>query len=130
MDECTGKTGTLGFCLGGGLAFATAAQSRVEGQGPDVAVSYYGSAVNDMLGMVDSIECPMLFHYGADDPFIPPDKIDQVEAAVVGRPGVEFHRYVGAGHAFSNWDAPSMYRAEAAALAWERTLAFLDQHLR
>src|SRR4051812_28514222 len=70
MDECTGNTGTLGFCLGGGLAFATAAESRVEGRGPDVAVSYYGSAVNDMLGLVDAIECPVLFHYGADDPYI------------------------------------------------------------
>ena len=38
------------------------------------------------------------------------------------------HRY-DAGHAFSNWDAPSMYRAEPAELAWQRTLAFLGEQL-
>jgi carboxymethylenebutenolidase len=44
---------------------------------------------------------------------------------------VEFHRYEApAGHAFSNWDAPSMYHEPAAEAAWERTIAFLDQHLR
>jgi carboxymethylenebutenolidase len=52
-----------------------------------------------------------------------------VEAAAAGRADVAFHRY-DAGHAFSNWDAPSMYEKEAADLAWERTLAFLDSHLR
>jgi len=46
-------------------------------------------------------------------------------------PGVEFHRYPApAGHAFSNWDAPSMYRQEPAEEAWARTVAFFDEHLR
>jgi hypothetical protein len=44
-----------------------------------------------------------------------------VEAAVSGRPGVALYRYE-AGHAFSNWDAQSLYNKEAANLAWERTL--------
>jgi carboxymethylenebutenolidase len=128
MPACTGKVGAIGFCLGGGLAFAAATMSSVDGRGIDAAVPYYGSGVNDLLGSVDDLGCPAMFHYGNNDTFIPEEKIAEVEAAVAGRPDVQFHRYE-AGHAFSNWDAPSMYQREAAELAWERTLAFLRDHL-
>lgn len=128
MPECTGKVGAMGFCLGGALAFAAATTSRVDGRGPDAAVPYYGSAINDMLDQVAHLDCPTMFHYGNNDPFIPEEKIAEVEQAVAGRPGVVFHRY-DAGHAFSNWDAPSMYQEQAADLAWERTIDFLRQHL-
>ena len=128
MQECTGKVGAAGFCLGGGLTFHAATTSRVDGQGPDAAVCYYGSPINDMLGHVDDLVCPTMFHYGNHDAFIPEEKIAEVEAAVVGRPGVVFHRYE-AGHAFSNWDSPSMYQKEAAEEAWARTLAFFKEHL-
>jgi carboxymethylenebutenolidase len=128
LPECTGKVGAVGFCLGGTLAFACAARSRVDGRGIDAAVSYYGSGNNDLLPLLDQVPCPIEFHYGADDPFIPAEKIDEVEQAISGRPGMALHRYA-AGHAFSNWDAPSMYQAEAAEQAWSRTLAFFANHL-
>jgi len=70
-----------------------------------------------------------MFHYGNNDPYIPEEKIAEVEQAVSGRPGVVFHRY-DAGHAFSNWDAPSMYDKDAADLAWSRTIEFLKTHLQ
>jgi carboxymethylenebutenolidase len=128
MGECSGKVGAVGFCLGGGLAFAAATLSRVDGHGPDAAVCYYGSGINDLLGDVDALECPCMFHYGSNDAFIPTENITEVERAVAGRPRVEFHLYE-AGHAFSNWDAPSMYDEAAADEAWSRTLAFFDTHL-
>ena len=128
MAQCSGKVGAVGFCLGGGLAFAAATTSRVDGRGPDAAVCYYGSAINDLLGHTDALECPCQFHYGSNDAFIPTEKILEVEQAVGARPGVEFHLY-DAGHAFSNWDAPSMYDKAAADAAWSRTLAFFDSHL-
>ena len=129
LPACTGKVGAVGFCLGGTLTFAAAATSRVAGRGPDAAVSYYGSGNNDLLGLVDEVECPILFHYGENDPFIPEAQLVEVEEAIAGHPNMELHRYAGAGHAFSNWDAPSMYQPEAAELAWSRTLSFFAEHL-
>lgn len=129
MGQCDGKVGGVGFCLGGTLAYLFATSARVDGRGPDAAVPYYGSAIHAMLDRADEIECPMLFHYGNRDPFIPEEQIAAVEAAMLGRPGVTVHRY-DAGHAFSNWDMPSLYDREATAGAWERTLGFLATHLR
>lgn len=128
MAESTGKVGGAGFCFGGGMAFAFGATSRVDGRSPDAVVPYYGSAVNSMLGMLPGLTCPTMFHYGNDDPFIPEPAIAEVEQAVAGMANVTFHRYA-AGHAFSNWDAPSMYQQEAAELAWSRTMAFFAEHL-
>jgi carboxymethylenebutenolidase len=129
MPECSGRVGGVGFCLGGTLAYLLAATARVDGRGPDAAVSYYGSAVNQMLDLAPRVECPVLFHYGARDPYIPAEQIDEVERALAGRPDVVLHRY-DAGHAFSNWDAPTFYDEQAARTAWPRTLDFLAQHLK
>ncbi|MGH9035075.1 MAG: dienelactone hydrolase family protein [Acidimicrobiia bacterium] len=128
MPESTGTVGGVGFCFGGTLAYLFAASCQVDRRGPDAAVSYYGSGVYTMLNLMDDVTCPLLFHYGARDPFIPEDQIDLVAAAAQGRANVTLHRY-DAGHAFSNWDAPSMYEKAAADLAWERTLDFLGTYL-
>jgi carboxymethylenebutenolidase len=129
MPACDGKVGGVGFCLGGTLAYLFAATSRVDGQGPNAAVSYYGSGINGMLGLAEQIECPILFHYGDRDPYIPAEDIDAVEQAMAGRPDATVHRY-DAGHAFSNWDAPSMYDETSSRVAWDRTIEFFDEHLR
>ena len=81
-----------------------------------------------MLGRADTVECPMLFHYGDADPYIPAEQVAAVEAAMAGKGTSTFLHY-DAGHAFSNWDAPSLYDAAAADLAWPRTVAFLHEHL-
>lgn len=128
MPHCSGAVGGMGFCLGGTLTYVFAASSRVNGRGPDAAVSYYGSGIHQMLGQADSIECPIVFHYGNHDPYIPEAQIVTVEATVKELPGATVHRY-DAGHAFSNWDALSMYDKAAADLAWERTLEFFAEHL-
>ena len=129
MPECNGRIGAVGFCLGGTLAYLFAGTARVDGRGPDAVVSYYGSAINGMLDLAPRVECPVLFHYGAQDPYIPAEQIDEVEQAFSGRSDVVLHRYE-AGHAFSNWDAPSLYDEKAARTAWPRTVDFLGEHLR
>lgn len=128
MPHCSGRVGGIGFCLGGTLAYIFATSSRVNGRGPDAAVSYYGSRISQMLGHADSIECPIMFHYGNHDSHIPEEQIAAVAAAVKKRPGATVHRY-DAGHAFANWDAPSMYHKESADLAWQRSLDFFAKHL-
>lgn len=128
MPEGNGRVGGVGFCLGGTLAYVLATTARVDGRGPDAVVSYYGSAIHGLLDSASRISCPMLFHYGARDPYIPTEQIDDVERAVAGLPDVTVHRY-DAGHAFSNWDAPSLYDEAAARTAWERTMEFLGRFL-
>ena len=118
----------VGFCLGGTLAFLAAATAKPDGRGLDAAVPYYGSGIHQMLDLVPAIECPLLMHYGDDDPYIPADRSPRSRRRWPGRPDVTVHHYA-AGHAFSNWDAPTFYREEPAELAWRRTLAFLAEQL-
>lgn len=129
MPEGTGPVGGIGFCLGGTLAYLLATSVRTHGRAPDAVVSYYGSGVHGMLDRVGAIECPMMFHYGDADPYISAEQVAAVEAAVASRPDITVYHY-DAGHAFSNFDAPSFFQREAADLAWGRTLAFLDDHLK
>jgi carboxymethylenebutenolidase len=69
-------------------------------------------------------------HFAADDPWEPAEGVAEMEAAMraAGRE-VELHTYPGTGHWFFESDRPDAYNAEAAALAWERTLSFLRARL-
>ena len=118
-----GGSGIMGFCFGGALAFNVAAVSE-----PDVLVSYYGSSLPDMLELADDVTAPSLYHFGLADNYIPPETVERVRAALVGRQDVSFETYEGADHAFDNPDFP-LHNVQASALAWERTVAFLDTHL-
>jgi carboxymethylenebutenolidase len=124
LPEVTGKVGALGFCLGGALAYGLAAVSD-----PDAVVSFYGSTVPDQLDRLDRITCPLQFHFGGQDPYIPREAVARVEAAVAGRPTVEIHVQEQAGHAFHNHAAPMFHHPEAAATAWRLATAFLTTHL-
>lgn len=122
-EEVRGRTGVVGFCFGGGLGFSLAAV-----RDPDCLVSYYGSALPDLLGLAPQVTAPSLHHFGLSDSFIPPQKVAEVQRAVEGDE-VDFHLYDGADHAFDNPDLPQLHHPTASALAWERTVAFLGEHL-
>jgi carboxymethylenebutenolidase len=113
----------FGFCLGGSVAFFAAARFE-----PDFAVSYYGSAVPDAVGMANDITCPILFHFGGADSYIPREAVDRARRALETRDNVEFHVHEGAGHAFDN-RAPMFHNAEAAAAAWRLTTDFLTRRI-
>ncbi|MGH7776182.1 MAG: dienelactone hydrolase family protein [Candidatus Dormibacterales bacterium] len=124
LPEVTGATGVMGFCLGGGLAFHVAAAEH-----PDAAVCYYGAEIPPALHLADRVSCPVIFHFGADDPYIPPAARGAVETAFGSRPDAEVHVYPEARHAFDNYLAPMFHVPEAAAAAWPRTVEFLRRSL-
>lgn len=114
----------LGFCLGGGLAYFAAAAAD-----PDAAVCYYGSTIPGALEEAERISCPVLFHFGRDDPYIPVQDAERVCAYAERREGWECHIQADAGHAFDNHDAPMFSKPEAASRAWGLTREFLAQNL-
>ena len=123
LPEVTdGRAGVLGFCLGGTLAFQVAIEAD-----PDVAVCYYGSGIAGALDRGGSITCPVLFHFGGQDPFIPREQVDQVAAFAASHPDMECHVQDDAGHAFDNHEAPMFHQPEPAARAWEITRDFLGR---
>jgi carboxymethylenebutenolidase len=118
-----GGTGVLGFCFGGALGFNVAAVTD-----PDVLVSYYGSSLPGMLDLAADVSAPSLYHFGLADSYFEPTVVERIRQALTGRPEVTFETYEGADHAFDNPDFP-MHHPQASALAWERTVAFLGDHL-
>jgi carboxymethylenebutenolidase len=123
LPECTGKVGAIGYCLGGKLAFLTAARTDA-----DCAVSYYGVGLDQNLNEKDKIRKPLMLHIAEKDRFVPPDVQAKVKAALSGMPSVEIYSYPGVDHAFARINGDN-YDKQAADLANSRTLAFLKKHL-
>jgi carboxymethylenebutenolidase len=120
--ELKGKVGSIGYCMGGRLAYLAAATAGV-----DAAVAYYGGGIHNQLERAAAITCPMQFHYAGSDDNIPPSAVESVRAAMAGK-GAEVHVYPGSTHGFNCW-ARANYHAPSAALAHGRTLSFLADAL-
>jgi carboxymethylenebutenolidase len=120
------KIGVIGWCFGGGWSLQTALEIP---EGIDAAVVYYGQPEKDRARL-ERLRAPLLGLYGADDQSIPPAAAHEMEATLkqLGK-SVEVHIYDGAGHAFAN-PSGTNYRPAAAEDAWQRTVAFLKQHLK
>ena len=113
------SVGVIGYCWGGTLAWAAATRSHRF----KAAVGWYGGGI---VGTKDAVpSCPVQLHFGAEDAHIPLADIEAIRAA---QPGMEIFVYEGAGHGFGCSERGS-YDARAAALAQERSLAFLQHHL-
>ena len=110
----------IGFCRGGTLAWGVAAHGE-----PNSCVSYYGSGIAAMLDLTDLIDCPVLLHFGDNDPFIPHERIDAVKSALEERSGFMIN-IAKAGHAFDDHESDHFFVPDAAASAWGETMAFLD----
>jgi carboxymethylenebutenolidase len=117
-NETRKKTGVIGYCFGGLLAWLSATRLH-----PDVAVGYYAGRIGNFAAEMPKV--PVQLHFGKLDSHIPAEQVDQVQTA---HPEVEIHWYEGAGHGF-NCDMRASYNAQAAALARGRALSFLKNHL-
>lgn len=111
------KTGIIGYCLGGSIAWLAACRMKV-----DAAVGYYGGMIAQHAS--EQPRCPVMLHFGRKDKHIPPEAIEAIQHA---HPEIPVYLY-DAGHGF-NCDVRSAYDASSASLARERSLAFLRQHL-
>jgi carboxymethylenebutenolidase len=120
------RIGTIGWCFGGSLSLETA---LVVPEGIDATVIYYGH-VNETVEQLKPLKAPVLGLFVGADTGIPLEMVKQFENNLkgLGKP-VEIHVYEGANHAFAN-PSGGNYKADAAADAWQKSLAFLAQHLK
>jgi len=121
-EGSTGSVGAVGFCYGGGVCNSLAVNY------PDLGASvpFYGrqAAAEDVPG----IEAPLMIQYAGLDERI--NEGWEAYGAALEEHGKEFsvHFYPGANHGFHN-DTTPRYDEAAAALAWQRTMAFFGTHL-
>ncbi len=116
-----GPVCVIGYCWGGLLAWLSA--TRLSGL--SAVVSYYGGGIGAVAG--ETPHCPVQLHFGDNDHAIPMSDVEAVRQAHGA--GVEVHVYAGAGHGF-NCDQRSSYDPQAAGLAGQRALGFLQVALK
>lgn len=119
-----GKVGCTGFCWGGAMTN----QVAVHSPDLDAAVPYYGS--QPKAEDVPKIKAPLLMHYAENDQRINAGIEAYEKALKENHKEFQSFIYPGTGHGFNNDSAPQRYHAEAAQLAWSRTIAFFREKLR
>jgi carboxymethylenebutenolidase len=120
---CNGKVGTVGYCLGGRMAYFAATRTDV-----DASVGYYGVGLDGVLGEAGKIGKPLMLHIAGKDKFVPRAAQEAITAGLKDNPQVTLHHYPDQDHAFArmggeHWDAA------AAEAANSRSIAFLRKAL-
>jgi carboxymethylenebutenolidase len=122
-EACSGKIGSVGYCLGGKLAFLMATRSEA-----DCNVGYYGVGIDKALDEATRITRPLLLHIAEKDEFCPPQAQQAIVSVLGKNPKVTIHTYPGADHAFARIGGQH-YDKAAAESANRRTAEFFKQHL-
>ena len=122
-EATTGRVGVVGFCFGGSVANNMAV--RVANLA--AAVPFYGGQAR--AEDVSRINAALLIHYAENDQRINAGWPAYEAALKANGKTYTMHMYPGTQHGFHN-DTTPRYDAEAAKLAWDRTIAFFNQHLR
>ena len=123
QSACTGKVGSLGFCMGGLLSFIAAAEAGV-----DTAVCYYGGGIHQHLDRAKKIRCPVLFHFADQDAYIPQQAVAAVRKSLGGRKNVRLIVHAGVDHGFNCWRRPA-WNQVTAARARGQSLVHLSESL-
>jgi carboxymethylenebutenolidase len=121
--ESNGSVGAVGFCWGGGMANRLAVASS----DLKASVAYYGKTLP--AEEAAKVQAPLLLLYAGLDERINADVQTFEDALKAADKEYELEFYEGVDHAFNNDTNPARYDRRAAALAWDRTIAFLEGHL-
>jgi carboxymethylenebutenolidase len=119
-----GKVGVTGFCMGG--AYALAAASAIPSLG--AVVSFYGIPPAERLDFT-AMKMPILKHVARRDQWVTPERAEEIKDKVHAHQGSMRLELYDADHAFMNDTRPEVHAAEAAKLAWDRTIAFFHEYL-
>ena len=122
-QACTGKVGTVGYCLGGKLAYLMATRSDA-----DCNVGYYGVGIPDQLNEAKNIQKPLMLHIAEKDQYCPPGAQEAIKKGLGGNSLVTLYSYPGADHAFARVGGQH-YDKKAADLANQRTADFFKKNL-
>lgn len=122
-EVCNGKAGSVGYCLGGKLAYLMATRSD-----SDANVGYYGVGLGDLLGEAENITKPLMLHIAEKDKFSSAEEIAKVQKGLSANKKATVHVYKGQDHAFAR-QGGEHYDAAAAKLANDRTVSFFKEHL-
>ncbi len=117
------KVGVVGYCLGGRLAYMTAARTDV-----DASVGYYAVGLDGLLHEKHGIAHPLMLHIAGADHFVTPDVQAKMHEGLDDHPRVTLHDYPGEDHGFAA-EMGQRRSEEAARLADSRTEDFFAQHL-
>ncbi|MCW8887974.1 MAG: dienelactone hydrolase family protein [Gammaproteobacteria bacterium] len=123
-EKGSDKLGVVGFCFGGYITNMLAATLP---EMVDAAVPFYGTPPHESI--IGQIKAPLLLQFAEMDKRVN-SKWPGYEASLKGN-GINYraHIYPGVNHGFHN-DSTARYNEEAATLAWSRTLAFFNRHLK
>jgi len=122
--DVTGKVGSVGYCLGGKLAYLMATRSDA-----DANVGFYGVGIEGALDEAANISNPLMLHIAEKDGFCPPEAQQAIHQALDGHAKVTLHDYAGCDHAFARVGG-AHYDKTAAESANQRGLDFFAQHLK
>ncbi|MFN6262792.1 MAG: dienelactone hydrolase family protein, partial [Chromatiaceae bacterium] len=118
-----GKVGVVGFCYGGGIANFLATELPTLA----AAVPFYGR--QGELSKVTQIKAPLLIHYAGNDERVNAGAQAYDDALKAAGKNAQSFVYADTQHGFHN-DTTPRYDKAAAELAWQRTVAFFNQHLK